>query len=142
MPRVDCPLCRDPGGEVLLRDAECRVVLCAEPDYPGFCRVIVHEHVREMSDLPRARRRHVLDVVCATERALRDVLAPDKINLASLGNLVPHVHWHVIPRRTGDPCYPAAIWAPPQRTVAPPPVPADLATRLGESIARALSDDR
>ena len=42
---------------------------------------------------------------------LRTVLAPDKINLASLGNVVPHLHWHVIPRFADDAHFPAPVWA-------------------------------
>jgi diadenosine tetraphosphate (Ap4A) HIT family hydrolase len=56
-------------------------------------------------------------VVCATERAIRKVLEPVKVNVASLGNQVPHLHWHVIPRFTNDPQFPLPIWAPRQRTV-------------------------
>ena len=56
-----------------------------------------------------------MDVVFAVETALREVAQPDKINLASLGNLVPHVHWHVIPRWAADRCFPDPIWAPARR---------------------------
>jgi diadenosine tetraphosphate (Ap4A) HIT family hydrolase len=53
----------------------------------------------------------LMDVVFATERALRRIMQPDKINLASLGNVVPHLHWHVIPRWRDDSHFPAPIWA-------------------------------
>ncbi|MCF8177387.1 MAG: HIT family protein [Sulfuritalea sp.] len=84
--------------------------------FPGFCRVIWRDHVAEMSMLTQSNARHVMDVVLATERAVRRAVQPDKINLASLGNLVPHLHWHVIPRWTDDSHYPAPIWAEPQRS--------------------------
>ena len=48
------------------------------------------------------------------EEAQQSVLAPDKINLASLGNMVPHLHWHVIPRWRGDRHFPDPIWAAPR----------------------------
>jgi len=57
--------------------------------------------------------------VFATEQALREALAPDKVNLASLGNVVPHLHWHVIPRFRDDRHFPAPIWAAPARAAAP-----------------------
>jgi diadenosine tetraphosphate (Ap4A) HIT family hydrolase len=79
------------------------VVLADEPDYPGFLRVVLNAHVREMTDLPAADQQALMQVVFGAEAALRDVLAPDKINLASLGNVVPHLHWHVIPRFGDDP---------------------------------------
>ncbi len=110
-----CELCRIDGGKVLWRDEFCRVVLAGDPHYPGLCRVILNRHVREMTDLAAAERARLMRVVFATEAALRALLAPDKVNLASLGNQVAHVHWHVIPRFRGDRHFPAPIWAPPAR---------------------------
>ena len=49
---------------------------------------------------------------------MRRVLRPAKINLASLGNVVPHLHWHVIARFADDACFPAPIWAPARREAA------------------------
>ncbi len=112
---MTCPLCTPVAETVLWRDAHCRVIWVNDADYPGFCRVIWHAHVREMSDLPAGDRQHLMDVVFAVERAVRDTVRPDKINLASLGNLVPHVHWHVIPRWESDRCFPDAIWAAAKR---------------------------
>jgi len=107
---VNCELCERDGGELLWRDARLRAVYVDEPGYPGFCRVIWGAHVREMSDLSEADRLHLMRVVFAMEAALREVLRPDKINLASLGNVTPHLHWHVIPRFLGDPHFPNPIW--------------------------------
>jgi diadenosine tetraphosphate (Ap4A) HIT family hydrolase len=106
----DCELCTRAGGSVIWRDANCRVVLVRDPDYAGYCRVIWNTHVREMTDLSPAQRAHCMRVVFAVERALRDVLAPDKINLASFGNMAPHLHWHVIPRFAGDAHFPNPVW--------------------------------
>lgn len=112
---MSCELCATPGGSVLWQDARCRVVQIDEPGYPGFCRVIWNAHVREMSDLDADDRTHCMNVVFAVERALRKTLAPQKINLASLGNMVAHVHWHVIPRFSDDPHFPQPVWAGRQR---------------------------
>jgi diadenosine tetraphosphate (Ap4A) HIT family hydrolase len=111
----DCALCREDGGELLWRDAFLRVVLAPEPQYPGFCRVVLNRHAAEMTDLEPAERARLMDAVYAVEEALRRCMAPDKINLASLGNLVPHLHWHVIPRFRTDAHFPAPIWAAPAR---------------------------
>ncbi len=120
-----CELCESDGGEVIVRLAELRVVLVDDALYPGFCRVIHKRHIAEMTDLPPAGRSQMMMAVCKVEQALRDVMAPDKINLASLGNVVPHLHWHVIPRYRNDAHFPAPIWAGAQREVAA----ADLAAR-------------
>lgn len=110
-----CELCAGEGGHVLWKDRRCRVVRVDESGYPGFCRVIWNSHVREMSDLPPADRAHCMDVVMAVERAQRRTLSPEKINLASLGNMVAHLHWHVIPRFADDPQFPQPVWGPRQR---------------------------
>ena len=97
---------------MLFADTRLSVVLVTDtPDYPAFCRVIWRGHVREMTDLSAADRAYLMDWVFRTEAALRTVLAPDKINLASLGNVVPHLHWHVIPRFADDAHFPAPVWA-------------------------------
>jgi len=125
-PNADCELCTSPGGELLWEDGCCRVVRVADAAgaaFPGFCRVIWRQHVAEMSALATGEAQHLMKVVLATERALRRMVQPDKINLASLGNLVPHLHWHVIPRWKDDSHFPAPIWAAAQRAGAARPVP-------------------
>lgn len=112
---MDCEFCDRDGGPVLWRDGFCRIVRAASQDYAGFCRVILNRHVREMSDLAPAERARLMDAVFACELALRELFDPDKINLASLGNLVPHLHWHVIARHADDPHFPDPIWAVPRR---------------------------
>jgi diadenosine tetraphosphate (Ap4A) HIT family hydrolase len=105
-----CELCAQTGGELLWRDKRCRVVLVADPDYAGFCRVIWQAHVGEMTDLRRADQTHCMRVVFAVERALREAINPHKINLASLGNMTPHLHWHVIARNRHDAHFPNPVW--------------------------------
>ncbi len=112
---MSCELCDAPGGVLLWQDARCRVILVDEPGYPGFCRVIWNAHVKEMSDLDAADRAHCMAVVFGVEQALRGLMHPEKINLASLGNMVAHVHWHVIPRFSDDPHFPQPIWGTRQR---------------------------
>lgn len=134
----DCELCGGTGGELLWQDARCRVVQVTEAGYPGFCRVIWRAHVKEMTDLSEDDRNHMMHVVFAVEAVLREQLDPLKINLASLGNLVPHLHWHVIPRHADDPHFPQPIWAGAQRPARADPRLVDtqplaqaLASRLG-----------
>ena len=138
-----CELCDGPGGAVLWRDERCRVVHVEEAGYPGFCRVIWNAHVSEMTDLAEDDRAHLMKIVYALEAALRERLQPDKINLASLGNMTPHLHWHVIPRFRDDPHFPNPIWGAAQRPAraqakgAPAGLGATLAARLGELSRRA-----
>lgn len=110
LPDPGCPLCAGDGGTLLVRGGAWRVVLADDPDYPAFTRVIWSAHVAEMSDLGRAERDELVRVVLAVEEVQRALLTPDKVNLASLGNLVPHLHWHVIPRWRDDRHFPEPVW--------------------------------
>ena len=114
-----CEFCASPGGPVLWQNDLCRVVRVDEPDYPGFVRVILKRHAREMGDLEAGEREALMAVVFAVEAAVRETMQPDKMNLASLGNMTPHVHWHVVPRFADDRHFPNPIWAAPKRERGP-----------------------
>ena len=129
MPETSCPLCRRRDEILLWQDEQCRIIAAPQPAYPGFCRVIWHDHVREMSDLAAEQRAHLMTVVWAVEAALRRALSPVKINLASLGNQVPHLHWHVIPRFSDDAHFPDAVWAAPRRVGVEHPVDREMLVR-------------
>ena len=138
-----CELCDGAGGEELYRNAQLRVVLVDDAQYPGFCRVIWNAHVKEMTDLPPQSRSAMMQMVMKVESALRETLNPDKINLASLGNMTPHLHWHVIPRFRDDAHFPSPVWAAAQRQ----PDAGALAIRtshlaaLRAALARATSEE-
>jgi diadenosine tetraphosphate (Ap4A) HIT family hydrolase len=105
-----CPLCLTSPHEILWQDDFCRVVLLKDADYPAYCRVELIAHVKEMTDLAPSDRARTMQVVFAVETAMREVIQPDKINLASLGNKTPHMHWHVIPRFSDDKHFPNSHW--------------------------------
>ena len=132
---MDCEFCGRDGGPVLWRDGWCRVVRASSDDYPGFLRVILNRHVREMTDLAAAERERLMRVVFAAESALRELFRPDKMNLACLGNQAPHLHWHVIARYADDAHFPHPVWAARQRAARArrPDVPdAALGAKLAE----------
>ncbi|WP_019880894.1 MULTISPECIES: HIT family protein [unclassified Methylophilus] len=105
-----CPLCLPTSQDLLWQDDFCRVVLLHDADYPAYCRVELLAHVKEMTDLLPADRARTMKVVFAVETAVREVIQPDKINLASLGNKTPHMHWHVLPRFESDRHFPNSHW--------------------------------
>jgi diadenosine tetraphosphate (Ap4A) HIT family hydrolase len=109
-----CELC-ELTVPTLYRDDKLSVILVDDANYPGFCRVIWNDHVKEMSDLSATDRLLLNDAVWQVETAVREVMAPTKVNLASLGNVVPHLHWHVIPRYADDAHFPNPVWAQPVR---------------------------
>lgn len=120
---TDCPLCTDRGGELI---AECaphfRVIRAVDANFPAFYRLIWQPHVAEFSDLDADERALCMQAVAAIESVLRQHLPahlqPTKINLASLGNVVPHLHWHIIARFDWDSHYPDPVWAQARRSAA------------------------
>lgn len=124
-----CELCEQDGGILLLRTDRFRVIRAVDADHPAFYRVIWNDHVAEWTDLAPAERSALMQAVAKVETVLRRVLQPTKVNLASLGNVVPHLHWHVIARYDWDARWPAPIWAPKQREVS------DATQRLAVSLS-------
>ena len=114
-----CPLCDAAGGHIVFEADKFRLVRADEEGFPAFYRVIWNDHVKEMTDLTPAQRNSLMDAVWQVEQAVREVMQPDKINLATLGNKVPHLHWHIIPRYADDAHFPQPIWAEPKRVSTP-----------------------
>jgi diadenosine tetraphosphate (Ap4A) HIT family hydrolase len=112
---TNCALCKDElkpeEGQLIWQGDEARIILVNDPDLPGFCRVVWNRHVAEMTDLTYGEREHLMTLVFAVEEAMRHVMHPDKVNIAALGNMVPHIHWHVIPRFKDDAFYPGSAWS-------------------------------
>ena len=138
-PKSPCEFCTSPGGPVLWQNDLCRVVRVDEPDYPGFVRVILKRHAREMGDLARDEREALMAVVFDVEAAVRETMQPDKMNLASLGNMTPHVHWHVVPRFRDDRHFPTPIWGAPKREASVPDERRERAQSVAKAIHRRLA---
>lgn len=135
---MNCELCTPSNEIILWNGPHCRVILVNDDDYPGFCRVIWNSHVKEMTDLAPDARNELMRVVFASEIAVREVMQPEKINLASLGNMTPHLHWHVIPRYKNDRHFPSPIWAAPMRDRSPN-FKQDMQNRLTAAIKQHLN---
>lgn len=114
-----CELCMTDGGLLVVRNLKLRVIRVLDVDYPGFYRVIWNDHAAEFTDLPTSDRIYLMDVLSKVESLVREHLHPTKVNLASLGNVVPHLHWHVIARFADDKHFPQPIWGSAQREVTP-----------------------
>jgi len=110
-----CALCEGPGGRLVFEAPQFRVIHAQEAGFPAFYRLVWTAHAAEFSDLPPQDRQLCMEAVATVEQAMREHLAPTKINLAALGNMVPHLHWHLIARFDWDAHFPAPVWAPAQR---------------------------
>ncbi len=113
-----CPLCANVLEGEIVRTAQFVIVQANEPLFPGFTRVVWRDHVAEMTQLSDRSRHDLMQAVFDVERIMRHVLAPNKVNLASLGNQVPHLHWHVVARWHDDAAFPASVWSPAAITTA------------------------
>lgn len=110
-----CELCQAAGGQVIVRTSRWRLVRPEDAMYPATYRLVWGAHVREFSDLQPAQRHECMDAVALVESLMREHLRPHKINLASLGNWVAHLHWHLIARDPRDAHFPQTVWAGAQR---------------------------
>lgn len=128
-----CQMCTKWHDEPDLRITmleRCHVMLNRDQFFPGYCFVFTRSHVTELFHLDPAARTEVMEEVSAVAAALSRAFNPAKINYELLGNMVPHMHWHVVPRFTTDPLWPRPIWSEPH---APVELTADeYAARIGK----------
>jgi diadenosine tetraphosphate (Ap4A) HIT family hydrolase len=115
MKQPGCVFCDTTGGALVFQAPKFRVIRAAEAGFPAFYRLVWTDHVAEFSDLTPAERHLCMDAVTQVEQVLRKHMRPTKVNLASLGNQVPHLHWHVIARFEWDSHFPGPVWAAAQR---------------------------
>jgi diadenosine tetraphosphate (Ap4A) HIT family hydrolase len=132
----NCVLCVPSTSTILWQDDFCRVVLLGDADYPAYCRVELLAHIKEMTDLAPNDRARMMKTVFAVEQTLRDIFRPDKINLASLGNKTPHIHWHVIPRFEQDKHFPNSHWAEALRDTNAVPLNENSINMLKQKVAK------
>jgi len=131
-----CSLCQPSKNLILWQDDFCRVVLLNDTDYPAYCRVELLAHVKEMTDLAPENRARTMKVVFAVETAIREIFQPDKINLASLGNKTPHMHWHIIPRFENDKHFPNSHWGEKVREANPQLLTTAEMQKLSEKVTK------
>jgi diadenosine tetraphosphate (Ap4A) HIT family hydrolase len=89
-----------------------------------------------MTDLSYGEREHLMTLVFAVEEAVRHVMQPDKVNIAALGNMVPHIHWHVIPRYKDDAFFPGSAWS--QKTQQTPVSNLEFRKKLAQELPAAI----
>lgn len=88
----------------------CELRLMDDSHHPWLVLVPRIEGATELVDLQDAQQQALLREVSQVSRVLRERFAPDKLNVAALGNVVPQLHVHVIARYTGDIAWPKPVW--------------------------------
>ena len=116
---MNCVLCTPNNENILWSNDKLRVIRVDDPNFPGYFRVIWNHHVAEMSDLSEEDRRFLEKMLLTVEKSVRSGMKPDKINWAQFGNMVPHLHWHIIARYRDDSHFPESIWGVQQRKSKP-----------------------
>lgn len=106
---MSCPLCLAQNENVIYKNDLFRVILVDE--IPGFTRIILNKHIAEFSDLSLDESLEISKAIYKIEKAMLKHIKPDKVNIASLGNYVPHLHIHIIPRYKDDAWFPDSIWS-------------------------------
>ena len=88
----------------------CRLLLMNDANYPWFILVPRREEVSELFQLDAADQRSLLRETSLLAEVIKDTFKADKMNVATLGNVVSQLHMHVIVRRKDDPAWPAPVW--------------------------------
>lgn len=105
-----CVFCVPQHEVVIYKCDICRVIIVDNPYYVGYLQVISNVHAKELTNLPLDNAKFMLNLLLTLELRLRQIFNPDKINIACFGNMVPHVHFHIIPRFKNDRHFPNPIW--------------------------------
>lgn len=108
----ECPLCADESkGMTMVGDLEiARAYLQRSANFRGYCILVLKRHAVEIDDLSPDERTMLIEDIAQVARAVRRVCKPKKLNYEILGNVVPHVHCHIIPRYETDPTWDRAAW--------------------------------
>ena len=110
---MDCPLCDAKNEDIIYKNNFFRIILVDE--IPGYIRVITNKHIKEFSELSDEEATELMLAVKKIEKKMIEFLNPDKINIAALGNMVPHLHIHIIPRYINDSWWPGATFCDKKR---------------------------
>lgn len=111
---MNCPLCDKlanlPPDDVIAEFPHSVAILGPWQYHAGYCVLVARQHVAELHHLDDDVRREFAEEACRLSRAIEAEFRPHKLNVESLGNQVPHLHWHLFPRRADDPDRLKAVW--------------------------------
>jgi diadenosine tetraphosphate (Ap4A) HIT family hydrolase len=112
-----CPLCAKlsqlrelPDEDLVWQFPRSVALLGAWQYHTGYCVLVARTHAAELYELGDAERRAYLEEMCMLAKAIDRAFQPRKLNYEALGNQVPHLHWHLFPRRHDDPDVLKAVW--------------------------------
>lgn len=112
--KTECPMCNRWEDDADLRIQEFEhsyLILNRDQFFSGYCLLVTKQHVTELFQLEREVLQAMMVEVARTAAVLAGLFKADKINYELLGNMVPHIHWHLVPRFGTDPLWPRPVWA-------------------------------
>ncbi len=71
---------------------------------------------KEFSECTQEEKNAIWNTLDSIEKIMLEYYKPEKVNIASFGNMLPHVHWHIMARFKEDSYFPEPMWGPKQRT--------------------------
>ena len=80
-----------------------------------WLKIFTKHPYKEMSEVPSSIKLEIYTLLDIIEKEMITYYNPTKINIASFGNYVPHVHWHIMARFSEDSYYPEPMWGKKQR---------------------------
>ncbi len=116
------------------------VILGDSMAWPGWCILALREHAEHLDQLEPARRAAIMGEAARVGAALRAAGLATRVNYECLGNLVNHIHWHVIPRRADEPEPTRTVWNRPEaerERAGTPEQRGDLVRRIRTALAQA-----
>jgi diadenosine tetraphosphate (Ap4A) HIT family hydrolase len=112
-----CPLCEKltkltelPADDVVWQFPHSVALLGPWQYYTGYCILVSRAHHEELHRMPPEIRAAFFEEMVILSGAIHRGFGPHKMNCESLGNQVPHVHWHLFPRRSEDPDRLKPVW--------------------------------
>lgn len=156
---ASCPLCDKlntieqlPGDELVWQFPHSVALLGPWQYHTGYCILVARSHFTELHQMPAATRHAFLDEMTLLAHAIELTFLPRKMNYELLGNQVPHLHWHLFPRRADDPETLKAVWLAFERAehdaaekarLQTAPLPrAEIIARLRAQLARTTDEHR
>ena len=101
---AECPMCPDDSsGDVIANLPSGKVHLQNDADYRGYCILIFKRHAVELCDLTQVERAQFMEDLSKISEAILAHCKPAKLNTSMLGNMVPHLHCHIMPRYPDNP---------------------------------------
>ena len=80
-----------------------------------WLKIFTQNPYKEMSEVPSETKFEIYDILDCIEKEMISYYKPEKINIASFGNYMPHVHWHIMARFEEDSFFPEPMWGTKQR---------------------------